>query len=639
VLRFSAVAWLAAACTGTIAAPNGGDEGDAGHQPSGDGGLGDGGASGPDAAWDWPDPDDQPPWDAEFGGRLLGATLYGPSLVELAVFAPDAGDVSVVGDWGEEALTRQDSGVWSAMVTVANPIGRRYRFQIDGGPLIADPYSKANRQHRGESLIVDPRFAWTDGDWVRPTRNELVIYEMQLSDFTFDPSSGVSPAKRGRYTGMIDKIDYLRRLGINAVELMPVNETQSDGYGWGYNPALLFAPEAAYASSIDGAQVPELQALIDALHDAGIAVIIDVVYNHIWGQGADNVLHAIDADYYFDFDGDGDIEDDKTPWGYKLATQRPMVRKLIFDNMKYWMDIYHVDGFRLDSTENMHFDAVVDATQALRAAGYGDRYFILEEFSGDHNALVQDTNLDLGTTLLSSWGTGYKYAIWNSVTGGDCGCESLGLYTFFSSGQGWGTADEVVNYYTSHDEGTLTARKGASAAEVRTAATHLLTSLGIPMIWMGEEFQRMHYGNYHPDGSAAAMARENNQVHWEQIEANSDLIDFFGALIRLRVAHPALHSVDGARLDWSTVSWTGAIGYRFTGTPGDHDFVVLVNYTDAAQTYQVDIPEGGTWHLMSDGTRATSAIPGLEQWQLDAGSRDISVGADTAIILMSDYMN
>jgi len=610
---------------------------------NGDGSVhGDGGenvdAAGPDAR-QWPDPTEQPDWDDEFGGRLLGATLYGQELVEFALFAPSATSVSVIGDWGEQDMVRDDSGVWTVMSMVPEPIGRRYRYRIDGEREVADPYAKANRQHRGHSLIVDSTYPWTDSSWQRPTRAQLVIYEMHLSDFTFDQSSGVSQSKRGRYAGFVERIDHLRRLGVNAVQLMPVSESQSDDYGWGYNPALLFAPEAGYASSIDGAQVRELQAVVDALHAAGIAVIVDVVYNHVWGRGDDNAFHAIDSVYYFDFDGDGDIDDDVTPWGYKLATQRTMVRKLIYDNMKYWMDAFHVDGFRLDSTENMHFDSVIDATRALKSAGYGDRYFILEEFSGDHNARAQQTNDAEGDTLLTSWGTGYKYAIWNALGDGTCNCGSLGDFTFFSHASGWNAADEVVNYYTSHDEGTLAARHGADANSVRLAASHLLTALGIPMIWMGEEFLRMHYGNYHPQGSGAALSRDHGKVDWSYADQNSDVIDFIAALVRLRVAHPALQSRDGSHLAWNTVTWDGAIGYRYVGTPGDRDFIVLVNYTYASHTYQVAPASPGLWHVMSDGSAATSELPGLSQRNLSSGSNNIDVPARTAIVLMSDHVN
>ncbi len=626
---FRASAAACAALLATLGCGGAGGDGDAG--PAGNAVD----ARAPDAAPKWPDPNDQPPWDDTFGGRLLGATRYGPNLVEFSLFAPNASTVSVEGDWGGQALERDGSGVWAGFVTIDDPVGKRYRFVIDGERRVADPYARAMPQHRGDSIIVATSYGWTDAGWVRPPRQNLVIYEMHVSDFTYDPSSGVTPANRGRYLGAIEKIPYLQRLGVNAVELMPVSESQSDDYGWGYNPAFLFAPEAGYASAIDGVQVRELQQLVDALHAAGIAVILDAVYNHVAGKDSDNPFWAVDSQYYFDFDGDGAV--DTTPWGYKLATQRPMVRKLMFDNMRYWMDAYHVDGFRLDSTENIHFDAIADSVGALAAAGYGDRYFLLEEFDQGHNERVRQVDAAAGASLLSSWGTGYKYAIWNAVTSGNCNCASLGSPTFFSRDEGWQAADEIVNYYSSHDEGTLSARFGANQSQVRVAATHLLTALGIPMIWMGEEFQRLHYGNFSPNGDNTS--RENNLVDWHLADQNAELVDFFAALIRLRIAHPALHSRLGVHLAWDVNSWSGAIGYRYTGTPGDNDFVVLVNYTDGDQTYHVDFPSTAAWYVMSDGVHATASAPGLDTWQVDAGQRAIAVSPKTGLVLMSSYVN
>lgn len=584
----------------------------------------------------WPDPSMGAAFGDEFGGRLLGANLYGPDDVEFSLFAPNASSVAVAGVWGAQPMTREAGGVWSTRMTIADPVGQPYHFVLDGGRRVQDPYAKASRQHRGESLITDPIFSWTDGAWRRPERHELVIYEMQVADFTFDASSGVTAGVRGRYAGAMEKIDYLTRLGVNAVELMPVSESQSDDYTWGYNPALLFAPEAGYAEF--DAQVREFQALVDALHAAGIAVIIDVVYNHMWGTGEDNPFHNIDSLYYFDFDDDGDIVDDQTPWGFKMATWRPMVRKLMYDNLSYWMDVMHVDGFRVDSTENMHMESVVDVARALDSDGYGEHYFILEEFDSGHNAQLRDLNAEVGHTLLSSWGTDYKGNIWSSMLDGSCSCDSLGVPTFFHQDHGWNAPAEVINYFSSHDEGTLTARHGASQAQVQTAAAHLLTSMGIPMIWMGEEFQRLHYGNHHPDGGGANVARVNNTVDWRLADEHSDLVDYFAALIHLRVEHPALHAPSSVLSGWNVVDWRSAIGYTYSGVSGDNDFVVLVNYSGGAQSYDVDFPVDGSWYVMCDGRRAVSTAPGLETLPI-TGPRSISVPARTAMVYMSERAN
>lgn len=570
-----------------------------------------------------------------YAGLLLGANICDTDRVEFSIFAPNAWQVAVQGDFGTHELRRDGAGVWSAIIGMESPGGKSYSFVIDGDEQVADPYAKAIPQHRGESIIVDPSFAWTDGAFIRPKRSDLIIYEMHVSDFTHDPSSELAEASRGTYLGAIEKIPHLQRLGVNAVELMPIAETQSNEYSWGYNPAFLFAPEAGYASTISGQQVAELQALIDALHEAGIAVIVDVVYNHMDGKEQDNPFWAVDPLYYFDFDEDGKV--DRTPWGYKLATQRPMVQKLLYDNMKYWMDAFHVDGFRLDSTENMHFESVLSVTGALADAGYDDRFYIVEEFEAEHNEMLRVFNRERGKSLLSSWGTGYKNELWSVLANGSCDCESLGNATFFSNDEGWQGADEVIHYVSSHDEGTLRGRFGNNAESHRLAATHLLTALGIPMLWMGDEFGRLHYGNYHPEGRG--LDREENRLDWSLATDNAEQLSFWTGLIQLRRNHQALRSNDGQYLQWNVVSWDGAIGYRYIGTPGDSDFVVLLNYTDTTQTYDVHFPRAEQWRVMSDGKHATHEPEGLKPYEVAQGSALIQVPARSSLILMSDHLN
>ena len=588
------------------------------------------------------------PSGKRFGGELLGANLVAEDRVAFSLFAPRARSVAVLGtfnDWNPSVhplVPNPATGIFSGTFAVPQAVGQHYRFLVDGVRKVADPYSKAN-EGLGDAVIIDPRFPWADQSFVRPKRSGLVIYELHLGDFTADPSSGVDAAQRGRYSGFLQKIPYLQRLGVNAVELMPIAENQSEGYSWGYNPALFSAPESSLAQKTEGRQVAAFQQVVDRLHQAGIAVVVDVVFNHISGKGPSNPLWEIDPLYYFDYDDNGDPENDKTPWGYRLANWRPMVQKLIYDSLKAWMDHYHVDGFRFDSTENMHADALIEVIAALKAQGYGERYFIFEEFSADHNRRLQQLNRAQGEALISSWGTGYKGAIWSALDGSGTG--SLGPITYYSRDAGWTHPPAVINYFSSHDEGTLAGRRSASKQEVKVAATHLLTSLGVPMIWSGDEFLRAHYGNYHPAGDRAHLEQKNNMVDWTKLTENGDLVDYYSALIRLRIAHPALRlgtlEDAGAHFGWSKpVNWKNAIGYLFHGVKGDHDFVVLINYSTSEQSFEVFFPQPGLWHVMSDGQRATSALPGLAT--LDAGidsTTKVPVGPQSGMVLMSAAQN
>jgi 1,4-alpha-glucan branching enzyme len=584
------------------------------------------------------------PFQALNGGALLGAQLMGADQVRFALFAPRAQKVSVVGafnGWDETAdpLTKSADGVWTTTLTLPKPIGQEYRFDVDGR-LVADPYAFANDKNEGNSIVIDRTYkAWSDADFVRPKRESLVIYEANVSDLSRHASSGVPSDLQGKYAGFELKIEHLKRLGVNAVEFMPVVENQSNGYSWGYNASLFFAPETALATSTKGAQVHELKHMINALHEAGIAVIVDVVYNHVWGQTGPNHFWGVDPLYYFDYDDDGDAEDDKLSWGYKMASWREAMKKLMYDNMKYLMSEYHVDGFRLDSTENMNIDAVFEVIRALDDDGYCDRFYLVEEFSGEHNTKIRALNKELGRVLISSWGTGYKNRLWDAVKYKGTSMTDLTNVTYFSRADGWGRSDEVVNYVTSHDEGTLNARFGASKDQVKVAAAHLLTSPGLPMMWAGDEFMRMHWGNYHPGGPGQNVREENNRIDWALATTNADLIDYYGALVRLRIQHPTLHKAVseevGNSFIWNNNDPESAIGYVRKGVSGDRDFVVLANYQEVEQTYKVAFPQLGSYRVMVADGQASADANGLASLDVTSASTDVKVAPFSAKVFMS----
>lgn len=664
------VLWLLQACStrGDGTRRPGADDTDASDYATSEAGVsisaGDGGAMGApprDAAGAVPYPDDgsagQPspacelraskarPWRELHGGKMLGAELLGSDQVRFSLLAPRAAQVSVVGDfnaWNSQAtqLVRDADGIWSTTLTLSSPVGKEYRFVVDGRS-VADPYALANDGNGGNSLVAERRYAaFSDADFVRPSRESLVIYEVHLADFSRDVSSGVAAPSRGTFAGFEAKIPHLKRLGVNAVELMPVVENQSDGYSWGYNASLFFAPDSSLSSARKGEQIAELKHLVNALHEAGIAVIMDVVYNHVSGRDGVNHFWGVDPLYYFDVDGDGDVEDDKLSWGYKLASGRAGMVKLIYDNLKYWMTDYHIDGFRLDSTENMDIEAVIDVITALDEEGFCDRYFMLEEFSGAHNQRLREENARLGRTLFSSWGTGYKNRVWDAVQWKASSMTDLTNVTYYSRGDGYVRSDEVVDYVSSHDEGTLHARFGASQAQVRVAALHLLTAPGLPMLWAGDELMRVHYGNYHPGGSGQNVREENNRFDWTLATEHSDLIDYFAALIRLRIAHPALHgALDeavGSRFAWNNQDPESALGYVRTASDGEHAFVALINYQEQAQTYQVAFPRKGAWSVLAENGKATSEAAGLRSLTVSQAVQAVTVAPYSATLLMSE---
>ncbi len=273
----------------------------------------------------------------------MGAIIHDAG-VAFRVWAPNADAIFVTGtfnDWSEDAaaMKREDGGVWYVDVPGAKP-GDEYRFLIHNGDAELsriDPYARAVTTSVGNGIVVDPTHDWHGGGFEMSAWNEVVIYEMHIGTFN-RPDEETA----GTFADAIEKLGHLKRLGVNAVQIMPAMEFAGD-VSWGYNPAHIFAVESTYGG-------PEgFKAFIKAAHKSGIAVILDVVYNH-FGPG--------DLDLW-QFDGWSENEGGgiyfyndwrtETPWGDPGPTAAG-VRQFIPDNALYWLDEYHLDGLRFDMT-------------------------------------------------------------------------------------------------------------------------------------------------------------------------------------------------------------------------------------------------------------------------------------------------
>ena len=266
-----------------------------------------------------------PPQPASASG--MGA-IVGDGCVSFRVWAPHASRVYVVGDfnkWGKTAhpLANEGNGIWSTDVATAQP-GQEYRYRIMKGRTELsrlDPYARQLTSTIGNCVIVDPHFEWEDGDYKMPAWNELTIYEMHVGTFHV-----TEPGKPGTFYSAVEKLDFLRDLGISAIEIMPPTEFPGD-FSWGYNAGHIFAVENAYGG-------PEgLKRFVNEAHKRGIAVFMDVVYNHVGPN--DNSLWQFDG--WTENDGGGIyFYNDwraETPWGHTRPDYgRGEVRQYIRDN-------------------------------------------------------------------------------------------------------------------------------------------------------------------------------------------------------------------------------------------------------------------------------------------------------------------
>jgi maltooligosyltrehalose trehalohydrolase len=276
--------------------------------------------------------------------RLIGANSARG--VRFRVWAPSASRVDVViqgPGGGEHLLSREDEGYHSALVPGLGA-GVRYRYRLDGDACYPDPASRFQPEGvHGPSEVVDTgAFEWTDGEWRGLDAGDRVIYELHVGTFT----------GAGTFDAAIDRLDDLARLGVTAIEIMPVAEF-AGARNWGYDGVDLFAPEAAYGGPAG------LQRLVDAAHRRGLGVILDVVYNHLGPEG--NYLPALTGSRFF-------TDRHHTPWGDAIDYDGPdsgPVRDFVLENALYWAHEYHIDGLRLDATHAIVDDSPVHLLEEI----------------------------------------------------------------------------------------------------------------------------------------------------------------------------------------------------------------------------------------------------------------------------------
>lgn len=320
--------------------------------------------------------------------------------VHFRVWAPAARRVEVALEGQGERRTKlasEEGGYFSGLIREARN-GARYRFSLDGGALLPDPASRFQPEGpQGPSEVVDPSdFAWTDRDWRGPEPTGNVIYELHLGTFT----------PEGTCAAAMERLPLLRELGVTVVELMPVSEFPGR-FGWGYDGVDLFAPTRLYGGPDD------LRRFVDRAHALGLAVILDVVYNHLGPSG--NHLKSFAREYF--------TSKYSNEWGEALnfdGERSGAVRELFVANAGYWVDEFHLDGLRLDATQAMH-DAsrehVIGAiSRRVREAARGRRTFVVGENEPQQAKLVRPQDRG-GLALDALWNDDFHHSARVAATG------------------------------------------------------------------------------------------------------------------------------------------------------------------------------------------------------------------------------
>ncbi|MBR3623467.1 MAG: glycogen debranching protein GlgX [Selenomonadaceae bacterium] len=477
-------------------------------------------------------------------------------------------------------------------------------------------------QYRAKVVMND--FDWEGDEPIRSTHNEMIIYEAHVRGFTKDESSGVK--YNGTYAGLREKIPYLKDLGVNTIELLPifefdefegareVNGQKLMNY-WGYSTVGFFAPKAGYAASGKySMQVDEFKSLVKELHKNGIKIILDVVFNHtaegneygpyISFKGIDNNYYYIltPEGYYYNFSGCGNT----------LNCNNPVVRNLILGCLRYWVATFHIDGFRFDLAailgrnqdgspmsnppllESLAFDPVLkDVILIAEAWDAGGLYQVgnfpaygrWAEWNGryrdDMRRFLKGEDGLAGAAAARILGSEDIYdrywrgdaASVNFITCHD-GFTLYDLYAYngkHNEANGWGNSDGGNDNHSwncgwegeSTDYGTNFLRHKM----IKNAAAVLLTSLGVPMILAGDEFGNTQYGNNNP----YCQDNKISWLDWNDLEKNKDIYNFFKYMIAFRKRHPVfMRKSPATPYGYPMTSLHGGDAWRFDRSEGSH---------------------------------------------------------------------
>ncbi len=584
-----------------------------------------------------------------YSGDDLGAR-FTPTQTSFKVWSPVSTQVTLILKRSPSSsredrapMRRESNGVWSLTVP-GNLNGARYRFQFESygkKRTAADVYSFASTNTKNaaemESVVIDLGTTNPSG-WrsaANPKHNgttDAVLYEIHVRDFTASNDSGVDANKRGKYLGLAQPsakrpdggpagLDYLKWLGVTDIHLLPIqnyNPSNSRTYNWGYETTLFNHPEEQYSTQPDNPTetIRETKTAVEALHGAGLRVVLDVVYNHtVPGYGRDSAFWETVPYYYFRTNLRGDVLNESGV-GNALHDDRPMVRKYVIDSLQFWVNEYNVDGFRFDLLGMFTRETCTEIAKALRAkrpdlvlygepwTGGGPTRFGKGQQRGTGFAVFNDNFRSAYRGELDGKGPGFAMGS-ADVYGVKRGI--VGSIEYGADGSGSNLSDfalnptETVNYVSAHDNLTWLDKVSLSLPEadeemkksaIRLSAAGVLLSQGIPFLEGGYELGRTKGGNH----NSYNAGDEVNQFDWTRATKFQDVAAYVKGLIAIRKAHPVFRLTSAeqvrkvVRFIPDAALPKGVVAYRLNGSlVGDSwsDVLVILNGNLTATSVQI----------------------------------------------------
>lgn len=623
-----------------------------------------------------------------YEGNDLGAT-YSSEKTDFRVWAPVATAVKVnlyaSGTEGTDDLiksvdmTSDVNGTWVASIEGdLNGVYYTYEATVKGAQKeTIDPYAVTAGVNGKRGMILDldstdPE-GWENDKNPCTTTNyeDDVIYELHIRDFSYEASSGVSEANRGKYLaftetgttnsyGQTTGIDYLKELGVTHVHLLPtfdyasVDETRldEDQFNWGYDPQNFNVPEGSYSTDPYNGEVrvKEFKEMVMAMHDAGISVVMDVVYGHV-ARSDDFSVNMLTPSYYSRTNSNG------SGCGNDTATERLMNRKYIVDSMVYWAKEYHIDGFRIDQVGLFDTDTVVALTEALHEIDptillYGEGWSMTTNTSKEVNLATQG-NADI-TPGFGYFNDGIRDAVKGGVfTATEAGYvtrnyDKLGaLLDNLNACVPWAsTPSQVINYNSCHDNYTLFDKLALSnpddsyeerVKQNNLAAAILFTSQGVPFFQAGEEILRskpLEDGTYEHNSYASPSSL--NSIKWDDLNKAEvqQSVEYYKGLMELRKNHAAFRMTsytdilanfdyiqDGMDDEDSVIVYT-----LNGGANGEVSDGIVVIFNPSKNTKTIELPEG-EWNICVNAEKAGTEV-------LGTATGKVEVDAISAMVLI-----
>ncbi|MFB2893065.1 alpha-amylase family glycosyl hydrolase [Aerosakkonemataceae cyanobacterium BLCC-F50] len=535
------------------------------------------------------------------------------SSIEFNLFAPNNQAAALIGsfnNWQETPMTKGKDGYFRTSVDLTDGI-YQYKFRVktnNSSALgewveIADPYATEIDPHSSGAVIrvkegerILDTYIWQYDDRPLPDNHELVMYELHVADFSGCVPNREKPEVLKRAT---EKLDYLQELGVNAIEVMPLNEHPGD-YRWGYLVSHFFALENSYGSPED------LKRFVDECHARGIRVIMDGIFNH---SAEDTPLLKIDRNYWY-YASKKEHKKASDYWGpefnYEYFDEKLDIRpawKFIGDVVRFWIQEYHLDGIRFDAVsqltsldiEKPNLDFLNWITQEAKKVAVNKPFYNIAECIPEEPSIIAPAG-----PMDGLWHESYHQFVLEHLCSDHFNLDKL-TEVFNPKQQNYGTTNKLINYLATHDQERVLEQLGkigifdeAAFKIAKLGAVLLMTAVGVPLIWMGEEF-----GECKPK---TETTDKPNPIRWKLLEnqLNHDLFEYYHKLITLRKQNPALHSenVDLFHQDADNK----VLAYQRWNEDGAR-VVVVANFSDKNfDKYQINhFPDHNNWYDWLEG--------------------------------------